>query len=38
MWTRIKAEEEHFLYDYPTSAEGAVNMIWRQLAKKLPRV
>ncbi|KAH6807303.1 Exostosin family protein [Perilla frutescens var. frutescens] len=38
MWLRLKNISHHFEYQYPPKKEDAVNMIWRQVKKKVPAV
>ncbi|XP_057811148.1 probable arabinosyltransferase ARAD1 [Salvia miltiorrhiza] len=38
MWARLKAISHHFEFQNPTKKEDAVNMIWRQVKRKLPFV
>lgn len=38
MWRRIKAISRHFEFQYPPKKEDAVDMLWRQVKHKLPRV
>lgn len=38
MWIRLKQVAHHFEYQFPTKRDDAVNMIWRELHKKVPEV
>ncbi|OIW15417.1 hypothetical protein TanjilG_32656 [Lupinus angustifolius] len=38
MWERLKEITHHFEYQYPSKPGDAVNMIWQQVARKIPSV
>ncbi|XP_037497787.1 uncharacterized protein LOC105644801 [Jatropha curcas] len=38
MWRKLKSISHHFEFQYPPKKEDAVDMLWRQVKHKLPRV
>ncbi|XP_057853438.1 probable arabinosyltransferase ARAD1 isoform X2 [Cryptomeria japonica] len=38
MWNKLKQVEHHFEYQYPPKKDDAVNMLWKQIHRKLPSV
>lgn len=38
MWKRLKNISRHYEFQYPPKKEDAVNMLWRQVKRKLPGV
>ncbi|KAL3690915.1 hypothetical protein R1sor_004566 [Riccia sorocarpa] len=38
MWNRLKEVSHHFEYQFPSKQNDAVNMIWKQLHKKVPAI
>ncbi|CAM6067445.1 unnamed protein product [Sphagnum tenellum] len=36
MWKRLKEVSHHFHYQHPPKTDDAVNMIWKQVQRKLP--
>lgn len=36
MWKKLKAVSHHFEYQHPPKKDDAVNMIWKQVQRKLP--
>jgi len=36
MWERLKDITQHFEYQYPSQPRDAVNMIWEEVAHKIP--
>ncbi|KAL2623204.1 hypothetical protein R1flu_003409 [Riccia fluitans] len=38
MWTRLKEVSHHFEYEFPSKKDDAVNMIWKQLRRKVPAI
>ncbi|OVA17512.1 Exostosin-like [Macleaya cordata] len=36
MWRKLKSISLHYEYQYPPKKEDAVNMLWRQIRRKLP--
>ncbi|KAK6922393.1 Exostosin, GT47 domain [Dillenia turbinata] len=38
MWRRLKSISHHYEFQYPPKADDAVNMLWRQVKRKLPVV
>lgn len=38
MWTKLKQVAHHFEYQYPAKKDDAVNMLWRQIHRKLSAV
>ncbi|KAK7311993.1 hypothetical protein RJT34_10511 [Clitoria ternatea] len=38
MWRQLKNISHHYEFQYPPEAEDAVNMLWRQVKHKLPRI
>jgi len=38
MWNKLKQVAHHFEYQYPPIKDDAVNMLWRQIHRKLPAV
>lgn len=38
MWRRLKEITQHFEFQYPPKKEDAVNMLWRQIKRKLPAI
>ncbi|KAL2631386.1 hypothetical protein R1flu_016072 [Riccia fluitans] len=38
MWRRLKQVSHHFEYQFPSKRDDAVNMIWKQLQRKVPTI
>lgn len=38
MWNRLKMLEHHFEYQFPTQPDDAVNMIWKNIAFRMPSI
>lgn len=38
MWNKLKQVEHHFEYQYPPKKDDAVNMLWKQIHRKVPSV
>jgi hypothetical protein len=38
MWNRLKAIAHHFEYQYPPKKDDAVDMIFKQVQRKLPPI
>lgn len=36
MWTKLKAVSHHFEFQHPAKKDDAVNMIFKQVQRKLP--
>lgn len=38
MWKRLKEIEKYFEFQYPSQKDDAIQMIWKALARKVPRI
>ena len=38
MWNNLKRVSHHFEYQYPPRKDDAVNMLWKEVQRKLPSV
>lgn len=38
MWNRLKEVACHYEYHYPSKRDDAVNMIWKQIQRKVPNI